>query len=121
MNQALVAGASGELTDAEKREELIALVVDSVPSEHSKRAYRIGLEQFFTWWAASAPGVVFSRPLLQRFRSSLAAAGKSASTINQRLAPVRKLAAEASAVGLLPARSAGSREQNSLACVREIG
>lgn len=39
-----------DLSAAEKRERLIQLVVESVASPHSRRAYRSGLEQFFRWW-----------------------------------------------------------------------
>ncbi len=90
-----------ELTDAQKREQLFTLVLDSVSSEHSKRAYRTGLEQFFAWWEAAASALLFSRALVQRYRSHLEFEAKSTSTINQRLAPVRKLAEEASLSGLL--------------------
>jgi integrase len=102
-----VPGGGRELTDTEKCAELIQLVVDSVTSPHSKRAYRTGLEQFFSWWGRAASGCVFSKALLQRYRSHLETEGKSTSTINQRLAPIRKLAEETAAAGLLPPAAAG--------------
>src|SRR5450755_2894857 len=68
---AVVGPEGGELSDLEKRERLIQLVVDSVASEHSKRAYRTGLEQFFAWWERDASGLPFSRALAQRYRSYL--------------------------------------------------
>ena len=43
------------LSSEDKRVQLIQLVLDSVSSPHSKRAYRTGLQQFFGWWAAAAP------------------------------------------------------------------
>jgi integrase/recombinase XerD len=92
---AVVEPEGGELGALEKRERLIQLVVDSVASEHSKRAYRTGLEQFFAWWERDASGLPFSRALAQRYRSYLMGHTKSASTVNQRLAPLRKLAEEA--------------------------
>ena len=64
---AVVGPEGGELSDLEKRERLIQLVVDSVASEHSKRAYRTGLEQFFAWWQQDAAGLPFSRALVQRY------------------------------------------------------
>jgi site-specific recombinase XerD len=97
----LVASPGRELTDAEKRAELVGLVLDSVSSEHSKRAYRTGLEQFFGWWEQEAAAAPFGRALLQRYRSHLEAQGKKPASINQRLAPVRKLAEEAACAGLL--------------------
>jgi integrase/recombinase XerD len=108
MSELALAPSQGrELTEAEKREELIQIVVESVASEHSKRAYRSGLEQFFAWWAAEAAALPFSRTLVQRYRSHLEAQAKSASTINQRLAPLRKLAEEAAAAALLSPGTAG--------------
>jgi integrase/recombinase XerD len=112
MSEITVVGPEGgELGALEKRERLIRLVVDSVSSEHSKRAYRTGLEQFFAWWERDAAGLPFSRALVQRYRSYLMAQTKSASTINQRLAPLRKLAEEAAAAALLPAAVAGAVRQ----------
>ncbi len=101
MSEMAIAPREGrDLTDVEKREQLTQLVVEGVSSEHSKRAYRTGLKQFFAWWAVETCALPFSRALVQRYRAYLEAQAKSASTINQRLAPVRKLAEEASA--LLP-------------------
>src|SRR5450631_2148895 len=112
MSESAVLGPEGgELMDIEKRERLIRLVVDSVASGHSKRAYRTGLEQFFAWWERDASGLLFSRVLVQRYRSYLGGQTKSASTINQRLAPLRKLAEEAAAAALLPATVAGTVRQ----------
>lgn len=38
-----------KLTSAEKK--IIAMVVDGLPSENSRRAYRRHLEEFFVWHA----------------------------------------------------------------------
>jgi integrase/recombinase XerD len=78
MSELAIAPREGrELTGAEKRGELIQIVVDSVASEHSKRDYRTGLELFFEWWERDAPESVFSRALVQRYRSHLEAQAKS--------------------------------------------
>jgi integrase/recombinase XerD len=120
MSELAIAPREGrELTGAEKRGELIQIVVDSVASEHSKRAYRTGLESFFEWWGRQAPESVFSRALVQRYRSYLQAQAKSASTINQRLAPVRKLAEEAAFAALLPSSTA--REVRSVKGAKQLG
>jgi integrase/recombinase XerD len=112
MSESAVLGPEGgELMDIEKRERLIRLVVDSVASGHSKRAYRTGLEQFFAWWERDASGLPFSRALVQRYCSDLGSQAKAASTINQRLAPLRKLAEEAAAAALLPAAVASGVRQ----------
>jgi hypothetical protein len=44
------------LPPEEKRRRLVELVVNSVPSQTSQRVYRMGVEQFFDWWGASAAG-----------------------------------------------------------------
>ena len=91
------------LPPEEKRRRLVELVVNSVPSQTSQRVYRMGVEQFFDWWGASAAGEAFSRSLMQRYRVSLEARALAPRTINLRLAAVRKLAEEAAAQEWLPA------------------
>jgi integrase/recombinase XerD len=76
------------------------LVVDSVSSVHSRRAYGFALDEFFRWYEA-APHGAFRKALVQEYRAFLEARQLSSSTINVRLAPVRKLAAEAADNGLL--------------------
>jgi site-specific recombinase XerD len=85
----------------EKRRRLVELVVNSVPSRISQRVYRMGVEQFFDWWGASAAGEGFSRSLMQRYLISLEARALAPNTINLRLTAVRKLAEEAAAQELL--------------------
>jgi site-specific recombinase XerD len=94
--------APSSLPPEEKRRRLVELVVNSVPSPTSQRVYRMGVEQFFDWWGASAAGEAFSRSLMQRYRVSLEARALAPRTINLRLAAVRKLAEEAAAQEWLP-------------------
>jgi integrase len=83
------------------------LVIDSVASPHSRRAYGKALDDFLAWYAAEPRGA-FSKALLQAYRSRLEAQGLAPSTINVRLAALRKLAAEAADNGLLdPVLAAG--------------
>lgn len=93
------------------------LVLDSVTSHHSRRAYDKALTDFLNWYAAS-PRWRFSRAIVQEYRVTLEKSGLSASTINVRLAAVRKLALEAADNGLLSnelavgiARVRGARRQ----------
>ena len=79
-----------DLSAAEKRERLIQLVIDSVASPHSRRAYRSGLEQFFRWWQETAAQEPFGRALVQSYRSHLEVRGCAPATINRQLAPIRK-------------------------------
>ena len=88
-------------------EALRQVVLDSVASPHSRRAYGKALDDFFAWYAAEPRGT-FSKALLQSYRSRLEAQRLAPSTINVRLAALRKLAVEASDNGLLdPVLAAG--------------
>ena len=40
---------------------LPALVLDSLSSEHSRRAYRQALEEFFAWYEGTAAGGGFTK------------------------------------------------------------
>ena len=82
-------------------------MVDSVSSVHSRRAYGFALDKFFGWYRAGVRPP-FSKAVVQDYRSHLEAQGLAPSTINVRLAAIRKLAAEAADNGLLaPELAAG--------------
>ena len=82
-----------------------SLVLDSVTSPHSKRAYAQALDAFARWCGkADAPG--FSKATVQAYRAALEAAGLAASSINVRLSAVKKLAAEAADNGWLAPEAA---------------
>ena len=88
-------------------EELTALVLNGVTSEHSKRAYAKGLAQFFAWVREQAPQP-FSKALVQAWRARLLEQGVAPATVNLRLSPLRKLAREMADNGLLdPALATG--------------
>ena len=76
---------------------LVDLVLDSLPSPHSRRAYHRALEEFFSWYPSNASGEGFTRATVQRYRSHLQQRSLSAASINLHLAAVRKLASEAAA------------------------
>jgi site-specific recombinase XerD len=87
---------------------LKALVLDSVTSEHSRRAYDLSLTQFLNWYRTSSAGEGFSKAVVQRYARQLEQQGLAASTINVRLSAIRRLAAEAADNGLLaPELAAG--------------
>ena len=50
---------------------LVELVLDSLASEHSRRAYRRVLGEFFAWYPSNASGEGFTRAVLGRYRSYL--------------------------------------------------
>ncbi|RXH54067.1 tyrosine-type recombinase/integrase [Granulicella sibirica] len=70
------------------------LVLDGVTSGHSRRSYRTGLARFFAWIRVAGQGTGFTKAVVQQYRAALIADGLSASTINLRLSPIRKLARE---------------------------
>ena len=76
-------------------ERLKALVLDSVNSPESKRAYGKGISDFITWYAATGPATGFTKATVQSHRAHLVALGLAASTINVRMSAIRRLAAEA--------------------------
>ena len=88
-------------------ERLQSLVLDSVTSVHSKRAYAKALEDFRLWAVRTGAGG-FSRAMVQAYRASLEAAGLAASTINVRMSALRKLATEAADNGMLAAETASA-------------
>ena len=91
--------------------QLIALVLDGVTSDHSRRSYRTGLVAFFAWIKASGAAPAFSRALVQQYRAAQVAAGMSPSTLNLRLSPIRKLAREMSDNGMLDPAVAAAIER----------
>jgi site-specific recombinase XerD len=92
------------LGEAEAR--AIEMVLDGLPSEHSRRAYERALFDFFHWHRGVGRPQL-NKAVVQRYAAELREAGMSASSVNQRLSAIRKLAAEASDNGLLDAQVAG--------------
>jgi integrase len=81
--------------------KLRELVLQSVPSKHSKRNYAKALDEIFILCADRLQPI--SRPLLLEYRSSMIEKGLSPSTINVRLAAIRNLIGEARRSGILDA------------------
>jgi site-specific recombinase XerD len=92
------------LGEAEAR--AIEMVLDGLPSEHSRRAYERALFDFFHWHRGVGR-LQLNKSVVQRYAAELREAGMSASNVNQRLSAIRKLAAEAADNGLLDAQIAG--------------
>lgn len=82
------------------REQVIAMVVDSVQSAHTKRAYRRAVTDFLDWHATQDRPAL-SKALVQRYRAQMERDGIGRTSINLRLSAIRKLAAEASDNGAL--------------------
>ncbi len=82
-------------------------VLDSLGSADSARAYAFAMNDFISWYC-SEPRLAFSKHVVLRYRIELESRHLSASTINLRLAAVRRLAFEAADSGLLsPELAAG--------------
>lgn len=91
-------------SEAEAR--AIEMVLDGLPSEHSRRAYERALVDFFHWHrGVGRPRL--GKAVVQRYAAELREAGMSSSSINQRLSAIRKLAGEAADNGLLDPQIAG--------------
>jgi site-specific recombinase XerD len=78
------------------------LVHNAVRSPHTQQAYHYALDQFFQW----AAGRAISRESVQGYVTWLGEMKFSPSTINQRLAAIRKLASEAERSGYVDSETA---------------
>ena len=85
---------------------LQALLLDSLNSPHSRRAYSQSLRRFIAWYQGSASHLPFSRALLQSYRAFLLDRNLSPATINLHLSAIRRLSREAAQNGLLDERHA---------------
>jgi integrase/recombinase XerD len=102
MTQAITPYPQTAVEPAGGFDPIVDLVLDSLTSPHSRRAYRRALVDFLTWWAAQGRPPM-SKALVQQFKRRLQDEGLAPSTINQRLSAVRKLAQEAADNGLADA------------------
>src|SRR6202790_3333114 len=82
-------------------------VLNTLGSPESQRSYRFAIEDFVAWYC-SEPRLAFNKTVVLRYRLQLEARHLSASTINVRLAAVRRLAYEAADSGLLSPELAAS-------------
>jgi site-specific recombinase XerD len=90
-------------------EQSKSAVLNSLTSVSSQRSYDHAIREFIDWYC-SEPRLAFNRTVVTRYRISLEQRHYAPSTINLRLAAVRRLAYEAADCGLLsPDLSAGIR------------
>lgn len=78
----------------------IRMVLDGLPSEHSRRAYERALYDFFHWHRGIGRPPL-NKAVVQRYAAELREAGMAPSSINQRLSAIRKLALEAADNGAI--------------------
>lgn len=89
-------------------ERLKTLVLDSVNSDESKRAYDKAITDFLTWYSMADPGTGFTKATVQAYKARLVNSRLSPSTVNVRTSAIRRLAAEAADNGLMaPELAAG--------------
>jgi hypothetical protein len=81
-------------------EQSRSAVLNSLTSPSSQRAYDHAISDFIDWYC-SEPRLAFNRMVVTRYRINLEHERYAASTINLRLAAVRRLAYEAADAGLL--------------------
>jgi len=79
---------------------IVALVTNAVTSDHTRRAYERALTDFMAWHTNTG-GSGFTKSVVAAHVSALREQGVSASSINQRLTAIRKLALEAADNGLI--------------------
>lgn len=90
-------------------EQSKSAVLNSLTSPSSQRSYDHAIREFIDWYC-SEPRLAFNKTVVTRYRISLEQRQYAPSTINLRLAAVRRLAYEASDCGLLsPDLAAGIR------------
>ena len=81
-------------------EQSKSAVLNSLTSRSSQRSYDHAIREFIDWYC-SEPRLAFNKTVVTRYRISLEQAQYASSTINLRLAAVRRLAYEAADCGLL--------------------
>lgn len=83
-------------------EQSKSAVLNSLTSRSSQRTYDHAIRQFIEWYY-SEPRLAFNKTVVTRYRISLGQRRYASTTINLRLAAVRRLAYEAADCGLLSA------------------
>jgi hypothetical protein len=81
-------------------EQSKSAVLNSLTSPSSQRTYDHAIREFIDWYC-SEPRLAFNKTVVTRYRISLEQQHYASTTINSRLAAVRRLAYEAADCGLL--------------------
>lgn len=89
-----------QLTPQDPRHQQIQIVLDSLNSPNTRRAYGRIYQDFLKWHDGQGKPPV-NRAIIQRYRASLIDQGKSPASINQAMSALKKLAFEMSENGIL--------------------
>src|SRR5712671_3547961 len=81
--------------NADIKDRLKTLVLDSLVASESKRAYGRAIDNFLDWFETERSSTGFSKAAVQAYRSVLIKAGRSSSTVSLNMTAIRKLANEA--------------------------
>jgi N-glycosylase/DNA lyase len=81
-------------SSAARPEQSKSAVLNSLASQSSQRSYDHAIREFIEWYR-SEPRLAFNKTVVTRYRIFLEQAHYASSTINLRLAAVRRLAYEA--------------------------
>ena len=87
-------------------------VLNSLPAKSSQESYGHAINEFISWYC-SEPRLAFNRTVVLRYRFFLEQKSLAPSTINVRLAAIRRLAYEAADTGLLRTRCRHCQSQRS--------
>ena len=90
---------------AETFAPIVAMVTNAVSSQHTKRAYARALVDFMTWHQSEGRAGL-DKATVNAYVTHLRNEGTPASSINQRLVAIRKMANEAADNGLIPQAAA---------------
>ena len=83
-------------------DQVVTLVTNAVESGNTRRAYERAIRDFMAWYLALPAGEqTLSKATVNAYRADLVDSGLSASSINQRLSAIRKMASEAADNNLL--------------------
>jgi site-specific recombinase XerD len=99
-------------------EQTKSAVLNSLTSKSGQRSYDHAINKFVDWYC-SEPRLAFNRTVVLRYRIFFEQKQLAATTINLRLAAVRRVAYEAAASGLLSPEAAASIRR--VKGVRRIG
>jgi site-specific recombinase XerD len=103
-NTALTTTTPAAIVAQSPFDAIAALVLDTV-SERTQRDYRRALVDFMAWYVTTGQ-TALTKATVQAHIAPLKATGVAESSINQRLAAIRKLAREAADNELIPERAA---------------